>query len=335
MTSKNANMASWGRIARRALLIGLATALPMVATAQSYPAKPITLVVPFPPGGSADAFARSMGNALQGLLKQPVVVDNRVGAAGNIGVGYVARAKGDGYTLLLGTIGTQTINQYLYPNMPYEPERDLVPIALVATTPNVIVVKTDSRIRNLQDLIAAAQAAKSRPLTYASPGVGSSVHLTGAYFEQLAQVELLHVPFKGVSGSLPALIGGQVDVLLDNLPSTLAQVKDGSKVRAIAVTSPQRSPELPNVPTAVESGVPDLNVLAWFALYAPKGTAPAVVDKLVVASRAALKTPALVSSYAALGAQPGTLFGTELGEFEKKERARWSALIKARDIRAE
>jgi tripartite-type tricarboxylate transporter receptor subunit TctC len=323
---------------KAAAAIGLAAStvtLAPLAFAQAYPDKPVTLVIPFPPGGTTDAFARSMGNALQGILKQPFVADNRVGAAGNIGMAYVARAKPDGYTLVLGTIGTQAINQYIYKSMPFEPERDLVPIALVATTPNVIAVATNSKIRTLGDLVAAAKASKDKPMSYASPGIGSSVHLTGALLEQAAGIELLHVPFKGVSGSLPAVIGGQVDILLDNLPSTLAQVKDGSKVRAIVVTSPQRSPELPDVPTAVESGLAGLNVQAWFGLYAPRGTPQPIVDKLIEASRAALKSPAVVSAYANLGAQPGTLFGADLAAFEKSERTRWSALVKERDIRAE
>jgi tripartite-type tricarboxylate transporter receptor subunit TctC len=323
---------------KAAAAIGIAAStvtLAPFAFAQAYPDKPVTLVIPFPPGGTTDAFARSMGNALQGILKQPFIADNRVGAAGNIGMAYVARAKPDGYTLVLGTIGTQAINQYIYKSMPFEPERDLVPIALIATTPNVIAVATNSKIRTLGDLVAAAKASKDKPMSYASPGIGSSVHLTGALLEQAAGIELLHVPFKGVSGSLPAVIGGQVDILLDNLPSTLAQVKDGSKVRAIVVTSPQRSPELPDVPTAVESGLAGLNVQAWFGLYAPRGTPQPIVDRLIEASRAALKSPAVVSAYANLGAQPGTLFGADLAAFEKSERARWSALVKERDIRAE
>lgn len=323
---------------RAATAIGIAATaalLPQFGFAQTYPDKPVTIVIPFPPGGTTDAFARSMGNALQGSLKQPFVADNRVGAGGNIGVGFAARAKPDGYTVVLGTIGTQVINQYLYKNMPFEPEQDLVPIALVATTPNVIAVSATSKVKTLGDLIAAAKASKDKPMSYASPGVGSSVHLTGAYLEQAAGIELLHVPFKGVSGSLPAVIGGQVDILLDNLPSTLAQVKDGSKLRAIAVTSPQRSPELPDVPTAVESGLQGLNVVAWFGLYAPRGTPQPIVDKLIEASRIALKSPAVVSAYASLGAQPGTLFGPELAAFEKSERSRWSTLVKDRDIRAE
>lgn len=303
--------------------------------ADTYPDKPITLVIPFPPGGSTDLFARSMARALQASLGQTVVAENRAGAGGNIGVGYAARAQPDGYTLVLGTIGTQTINQFLYKDMPFDPARDLVPLALVATTPNVIAVSASSPIKTLPELIAAAGKRKDTPLTYASPGVGSSVHLTGAFFEQAAGVSMLHVPFKGVSGSLPAVVGGQVDVLMDNLPSTLAQVKDGSKVRAIAVTSAARAPQLPDVPTAIEGGVKGLDVTAWFALYAPAGTPAPVVEKLIQASRQALAEPALVAAFDGLGAQPGKRFGPELAAFEKEERARWSEVIRARGIQAQ
>src|SRR5690606_19657769 len=163
------------------------------------------------PAGTTDLAARTIAHAMEANLGQSIVVENRAGAGGSVGMGYLARAKPDGYTIGLGTIGTQSINQYLYKDMPFDPEKDFVPIALVLTTPNVIAVNAQSDIKNMKDLIAAAKASPDKKLTYASPGVGSSVHLTGAYLEQAAGIEMLHVPFKGVSGSLPALIGGQVD----------------------------------------------------------------------------------------------------------------------------
>jgi len=213
--------------------------------------------------------------------------------------------------------------------MAFDPEQDFDPIALVITTPNVIAVNAESKIKSLSDLI---EAAKGGRLSYASPGVGSSVHLTGAYLEQSAGIDMLHVPFKGASASLPALIGGQVDVLLDNLPSTLAQIKDGSKVRGIAVTSAERSPSVPDVPTVAESGLPGFDVTAWFALYAPKGTPPDILGKLTDAATQALKSKKVEEKFATLGAQPGTLTGDELKAFEADERARWSKLIKDRNI---
>ena len=247
-------------------------------------------------------------------------------------MGHLARATPDGYTIGMGTIGTQSINQFLYKDMPFNPEKDFAPIALVLTTPNVIAVNAQSKIKNMKDLIAAA---KEKKLSYASPGVGSSVHLTGAYLEQVAGIEMLHVPYKGVAGSLPALVGGQVDILLDNLPSTLAHIKDGSKIRGIALTSAQRSPSVPDVPTVAESGLKDVDVTAWFALYAPKGTPPEAMKKLIGAAKKALASPDLQAKFVSLGAQAGTLTGDQMSAFEAKERNRWSKLIKEQGLKTQ
>ncbi len=302
------------------------------AQAASYPEHAITLIVPYPPGGTTDIAARTVAHAMEGILGQSIVIENRAGAGGSIGMGQLARAKPDGYTLGMGTIGTQSINQFLYKDMPFDPAKDFAPIALVLTTPNVIAVRTDSSIKTMADLIAAAKAAKDKKLSYASPGVGSSVHLTGAYLEQEAGIDMLHIPYKGASQSLPALIGGQVDILLDNLPSTLAQIKDGSKIRGIAITSAERSPSVPDIPTVAESGLKNVDVTAWFALYAPAGTPPEAMEKLTGAAKQALASPELQAKYESLGAQAGTLTGADLSAFEAKERARWSKLIKDRNI---
>jgi tripartite-type tricarboxylate transporter receptor subunit TctC len=323
------------RLFKRLAWASIATLATAMAAHAAYPENPITLVVPYPPAGTTDIAARTIAQAMEPKLGQTIVVENRAGAGGNIGMGVLARAKPDGYTIAMGTIGTQTINQFLYKDMAFDPENDFTPIALVLTTPNVIAVNTQSNIKNLADLIAAAKAAKEKKLTYASPGVGSSVHLTGAYLEQAAGIDMLHIPFKGVSGSLPALIGGQVDILLDNLPSTLAQIKDGSKIRGIAVTSAERSPSVPDIPTVAESGLPDVDVTAWFALYAPKGTPKEAVDRLISAASEALKSPELQAKFVAIGAQPGTLVGADLAAFETQERARWSKLIKERNIQVQ
>ena len=311
----------------RAGLLALITA--GAVQAASFPAQPVTLVVPFPPGGTTDIAARTVAQAMETVLGESVVVDNRAGAGGNIGMAAVARAKADGHTIGMGTIGTQSINQFLYKDMAFNPDTDFEPIALVMTTPNVIAVNAQSDIKDMKGLV---EAAKTRKLSYASPGVGSSVHLTGAYLEQELGVEMLHVPFKGVAGSMPALIGGQVDVLLDNLPSTLAQIQDGSKVRGIAVTSAERSPSVPDVPTVAESVVPDFGVTAWFALYAPAGTPAEAMDKLIEAAKEALSSKEVQERFKTLGAEVGTLTGEELREFEKKERARWSKLVSERNI---
>ena len=324
------------RAARRWLAAAAlaAVALP-AAQAAGYPEHPVTVVVPYPPGGGADIFGRAIANALQPGLKQTVLVENKPGAGGNIGMAYVARAKADGYTLGLGTIGTQTINQFLYSNMTFDPERDLVPIALVSTTPNVIAVSAKSPYRTVADVIQAARQSRDRKLTYASPGVGSSVHLTGAYFEAMAGVTMLHVPFKGTSASLPAVAGGQVDLLFDNLPGALAQIKDGNLVRGVAVTSAARDPSLPDLPTVAESGLSGFDVTAWFALYAPRGTPEPVVRQLIEAARSGLATPAIATNFATMGARPGTLFGADLAAFERQERAKWGGLIKDKGISAQ
>jgi len=305
------------------------------AQAAGYPDHPVTVVVPYPPGGGADIFGRAIAHALEPGLKQTVLVENKPGAGGNIGMAYVARAKPDGYTLGLGTIGTQTINQFLYSNMAFDPERDLVPIALVSTTPNVIAVSAKSPYKTVADVIKAAQQSKDKKLTYASPGIGSSVHLTGAYFEAMAGVTMLHVPFKGTSASLPAVAGGQVDLLFDNLPGALAQIKDGNLVRGVAVTSATRDASVPNLPTVAESGLPGFDVTAWFALYAPRNTPEPVVQQLIDAARSGLKNPAVAANFAGMGAKPGTLFGADLGAFEAGERKKWGGLIKDKGITAQ
>ncbi|OZI52873.1 Bug family tripartite tricarboxylate transporter substrate binding protein [Bordetella genomosp. 4] len=312
-----------------AMVIG---SMVFAAHAETYPSRPITLIVPYPAGGTTDLAARTIGQAMGPFLKQSIVIDNRPGATGNIGMGMLKRADPDGYTIAMGTVSTQSINQFLFNDMPYDPGKDFVPLAMVFTTPNVIAVRKDSKFKTLQDLVAQAKQSKDKPVSYASPGVGSSVHLTGAYLEQAAGIDMLHVPFKGVSGSMPALIGGQVDVLMDNLPSTITQLKDGSRIRALAVTSAERLPSLPDVPTVAESGFKDFDVTAWFALYAPAGTPDAVQAKLIDAATQALATPAVKAQFEALGATAGTVSGQQLAAFEQTERQRWSQLIKERKI---
>ena len=309
-------------------------AAPMVQ-AQDFPTKSLTLVVPYPAAGAADIFGRSIAQAMEATLKQTVVVENKPGAAGNVGLAGVVRSKPDGYTIGLGTIGTQSINPFLYTEMTFDPGKDLLPIALVSTTPNVLVVAANSPWKSLADVIKAARDAKDKKLSYGTPGIGSSPHLTGAYFEAMTGVELLHVPFKGVSASMPALIGGNIDLLFDNLSGSINQIKDGSRVRGIAVTSLQRTPLAEQLPTFVEAGVAGFDVTAWFAIYAPKGTPQPVMDKLIEAARAGLKSEKVEQAYARLAATPGNLFGADLAAFENIERAKWGKLIKERGIQAQ
>jgi len=231
----------------------------------------------------------------------------------------------------MGTVGTQTINQFLYKDMGFDPAKDFDPIALVLTAPNVISVRTESPYKNLQDLITDAKSG-GKQLSYGTPGIGSSVHMSGVLFEQLAGIEMLHVPFKGVAHSLPALAGGHIDVLFDNLPSSLSHIQSGERIRALAVTSGEPVPTVPDVPTAISSGLEGLEATAWFALYAPDGTPAEALDKLTDSARKALATKELQDTFIKLGAQAGTLFGDELTAFESAERERWGTLIKERNI---
>lgn len=304
------------------------------ASAQAWPTRPITLIVPFPAGGTTDLFARTIAQHMAPTLGQSIVVENKPGAAGNLGVAAATRAAPDGYTIVLGSIGTQTVNQYLYSNIGFNPATDLVPLGIIASTPNVMAVAATSPWRNLDDVMKAVKKDPGK-YSYASPGIGSSVHLTGAYFESLAGLQMLHVPFKGSSAAIPAVIGGQVDILMDNLPSSMAAMKPGGRLRGIAVTSAERSPAAPDLPTMAEAGLPGFEVTAWSGLYAPRGTPAPVVDKLIAAMKQALKAPELQQSLAQGGATPGNVFGAELAAFEEKERGKWSKLIQSRGIKAD
>src|SRR5699024_6840397 len=239
------------------------TGLAVSGTIQAvdWPDRTVTIVVPYPAGGATDHFGRAMAQGLEKPLDQSVIVENRAGAGGAVGMGHVARAKADGYTLGLGAIGTQTINQYLYEELPYDAENDFEPIALVASTPNVLSVAPSSPWKTLGDIIEAAKEAqeKGEPLSYGSPGVGSSVHLTSEYLQKLADIELLHIPFKGVANSLPAVANGEVDLLFDNLAGSLGQIQSGDLIRGVAQTGATRNPEAEDMPTFIESGV-DLDV---------------------------------------------------------------------------
>ncbi|WP_035214303.1 Bug family tripartite tricarboxylate transporter substrate binding protein [Achromobacter marplatensis] len=319
----------WTSVAAAATL-----ALSAAAYAQAWPARPITLIVPFPPGGTTDIFARTIAQHMRPALGESIVVENKPGAAGNLGVAAAARAQPDGYTIVLGSVGTQTVNQFLYGNIGFNPATDLVPLGMIASTPNVMAVAAGSPWRNLDDVMKAVKKDPGK-YSYASPGIGSSVHLTGAYFESLAGLQMLHVPFKGSSAAIPAVIGGQVDILMDNLPSSMAALKPGGRLRGIAVTSAERSPAAPDLPTMAEAGLPGFEVTAWSGLYAPRGTPAPVVDKLIAAMKQALKSPELQQSLAQGGATPGNLFGADLAAFEVKERDKWGTLIRSRGIKAD
>jgi tripartite-type tricarboxylate transporter receptor subunit TctC len=251
-----------------------------IANAQTpaYPSRPIRLVVPFPAGGTTDILARSVAQKLTEAWGQPVVVDNRPGAAGNIGAELVAKAPPDGYTLLMGTVGTHAINASLYAKMPYDHVKDFVPVILVAGVPNVLVVNPAVPAHSVSELIAYAKANPGK-LNFASSGSGTSIHLSGELFKVSTGVQITHIPYKGSAPALQDLIGGQVQLMFDNLPSALPQIK-GGKLRALAVTSTTRAAVLPEVPTVAESGLPGFEASSWFGILAPAGTPPAIVTKI-------------------------------------------------------
>ena len=264
------------RILTSAALAALAATLH--AAEGDYPARPVKIVVPFAPGGSTDVVARILAEKLGVELKQTFIVDNRPGAGGNIGADAVAKSNADGYTLLMGTTGVLAINGHLYKNMPYDPDKDFAPVSYTSLITNILVVNPEVPARTVPELI---RLAKSKPggLTFASSGAGSSTHLSGELFKALAGVEILHVPYRGSSQALVDVISGQVTMLFDNAPSAIPFVQQG-KLRALAVTSTKRLPNLPDVPTIEESGVKGYESLSWSGIVAPAGTPRPVVNKL-------------------------------------------------------
>jgi tripartite-type tricarboxylate transporter receptor subunit TctC len=315
------------RILQRAALFAVLALTVAGAAAQTYPAKPIRLVVPFPAGGTTDILAREVGQRLSASLGQPVVIDNRPGAAGNIGSELVARSAPDGYTLLMATVGTHAINPNLYSKLPYDHVKDFAPVILVASVPNVLEVTPSLPVNSVADLIKLAKE-KPGQINFASSGSGTSIHLSGELFKTMAGVDMTHVPYKGSAAALTDLIGGQVQVMFDNLPSSLPQIKAG-KLRAIAVTSAQRAPALPNVPTIAESGLPGFEAGSWFGVVAPAGTPPAIVARLNADVDQWLQTPdakekLLAQGAAAVGGSP-----EQFAAYIRAETEKWARVVKA------
>ncbi len=313
------------------IVAGLALAGP--AKAQDYPSKPIRLVVPFAAGGATDVLARLVGERLTASLGQQVVVDNRPGAGGNIGSDLVARAEPDGYTILMGAVGTHAINPSLYPKMPYDPVKDFAPVTLVASVPNVLVVNPEVPANSVQELIDLAKA-KPGELNFASSGNGTSIHLSGELFKAMTGTDIVHVPYKGSGPAVTDLLGGQVQMMFDNMPSSLPHVKAG-KLRALGVTSAKRSPALPEVPTIAEAGVPGYDATSWFGILAPAGTPEPVVTRLQGAIVQALGEPEMRQRMADLGAEPVGDTPAEFGQFIAAEIAKWAKVVNDAGVKLE
>ena len=298
-----------------------------VASAQSYPNQTIRLVVPFPAAGTTDILARAAAQKLTEAFGQSVVVDNRPGAAGNIGSDLVAKSAPDGYTLLMGTVGTHAINPSLYSKMPYDHVKDFVPVVLVAGVPNVLVVNPALPVNSVADLI---KLAKDKPgqINFASSGSGTSIHLSGELFKTMAGVDITHVPYKGSSPALVDLIGGQVQIMFDNLPSALPQIKAG-KLRAIAVTSLKRAPVLPDVPTISESGLPGFEASSWFGVLAPAGTPAPIVARINAEINKWLQSAEAREKLLSQGAEAAGGTPEQFAHHIRAESEKWAKVVKA------
>ena len=297
-----------------------------VAAQAAYPSKPITIVVPFSAGGTTDILARIVGQSLGTELGQTVIIDNKPGAGGNIGAQAAARAPADGYTLLMGTVGTHAINAALYKKMPFDPAKDFAPISRVAMVPNVLVVPVSQPYKTVGQVIAAAKAQPGK-LTFASSGSGTSIHLSGELFKSVTGIDISHIPYKGSAPAVTDLLGGQVTMMFDNLPSSMQHIRSG-KLRAIAVTSAKRSPELPDVPTVAESGVKGFEATSWFGLFAPAATPPEVVAKLNAAVVKLLANADVKKKLAEQGAEPHGEKPEQFAAFIRGEAAKWGKVVR-------
>jgi tripartite-type tricarboxylate transporter receptor subunit TctC len=310
-------------------ILASAAALPLLpaAHADTFPDKPVTLVVPFPPGGPTDAMARTLAAEMKDRLGQPMIVENRAGAGGNIGAEYVARATPDGQTLLFGTSGPLAINASLYRKVSYDPVKSFAPVIQVGHLPNILVVNPSIPAKNVKELVAYAKANPGK-LSYASSGNGASSHLAGVLFNATAGVELQHIPYKGTGPALNDLLGGQVSMSFTDVLTALPYVKAG-RLRALGVTTAERSQALPDVPTVAEQGVPGYDVSVFFGIVAPAGTPPERVAKLNQAFIEVLDTPKVKQLFASQGLEPAPAHTPQqLGKFIQVQMGKWAGVVK-------
>jgi tripartite-type tricarboxylate transporter receptor subunit TctC len=313
--------------------LSLGVIIPSSFAQSNYPNKPINFIVPYGAGGSADSRSRQLAQKMSLLLKQPIVIDNKPGAGGNIGTEFIARAAPDGYTIGMGNFAPMAVNKTLFGNLRYDPETDLSPIVLVEKGPLVLVVNPNSPYKTINDIVAAAKA-KPGVLTFSSGGIGGSHQLSAELFEQNAGIEMIHVPYKSGSAALTDLMAGNVDIMFDQMYSAVPNIK-ADKLRPIAITSKKRSPLLPNVPSFAELGYPKVEVLNWQGLIAPKGTPKVIIDKLNAAANEALKDPGLRELMLSQGNEIGGGTPADFAALIKSESTKWSAVVKAANIKPE
>ncbi|MBA4265301.1 MAG: MFS transporter [Comamonadaceae bacterium] len=324
---------------RTVIALAAAVALPSAALAQAnWPTKPVRIVVPFAPGGTTDILARVLAPELSKAFGQQFIVDNRGGAGGNIGADHVAKSPGDGYTLLMGTVGTHGINKALYTNLSYDPQKDFAPITLVAGVPNVMVMNAarakELGINTVPDFIRYAKANPGK-LNMASSGNGTSIHLAGELFKAQTGIFMTHIPYRGSGPAVRDLIGGTMDVMYDNLPSAMPHIQAGS-LKAFAVTSDVRSQALPDIPTVAEAAnLPGFEASSWFGMLAPAGTPPDIVARLQTEIAKALKLPEINTRLAGLGAIPSGNTPQEFARLIDSEIAKWAPVVKAAGARVD
>ena len=324
---------------RRTLLASAVAALctvsagAAIAQADAYPTKSIKWVVPFPPAGAMDTIARTLGEHMGRKLGQTFVIENRPGAGGNIGADAVARAAPDGYTMMIVANG-MAVNKFLYGKLSYDPVKNFTPVSLLAVVPNVLVTNAaQSKAGTVADVVAQAKAQPGK-VTFASAGNGTSIHLAGELFSSMAQVDMLHVPYKGSGPAVTDLLGGQVDYMFDSITSAAPHIRSG-KLRAIGVTTLKRSSALPNVPTIAETGLPGYELSPWFAVYMPAGTPQPIVDRMNASLLEAMKVPEVQARFAAIGAEPIGSTPQQLATHLTAEMAKWGRIIQERGIRAD
>jgi len=314
-------MASW-------MLLSLVSATQ--ASAQTFPQKPIRLVVTFPSGGAPDILARLFSEKAQ--LGQSVIVDNKPGAGGNIGADFVAKSPGDGYTIVMGTVGTHAINGALYEKMPYDMVKNFSPVSLVASAPNLLVVNNDLPVKTVAELITYLKANPNK-LSFGSPGIGSSVHVSGELFKSMTGTTMEHVPYKGRQFAIPDLIGGSIQLMFDNMPSALPMAKEG-KIRAVAQTTAKRSNAAPDVPTVAET-IPGFEATTWFAIFAPASTPKPIVDRLQAEVVRVFKLPDVQEKLKTLGLDPVLSTPEELQRYQASEIVKWAKVVKESCAKAE
>jgi tripartite-type tricarboxylate transporter receptor subunit TctC len=318
------------RLNRRAVLAALAALAGGASAQAAWPSRPVKVIVPFAAGGTVDIVSRLLGDRLGALLGQPFVIENKPGAGSNLGTELAVRAPADGYTLLISGSPSIVVNPHLYKGLPYDPLTDLAHVALIATAPNLLVVNPALQVGTVPELVALAKA-KPNTLSFSSAGNGTSGHLAGELFKRQAQIDVWHAPFKGQADAITGVIRGDVAFAFVTLAGTLQQVQAG-RLRAIAISSKNRSALASEVPTVAQSGFPDFEALAWYSMAAPKATPPEIVARLVREVDKVMKEPAMLEKLTTLGAEPNFLAGPAFMDFMRNDSARWGKVIRDANV---